>query len=219
MKSISQIVVVLSSLFIFSGSIHAQSKSGIICYQQKITLSFKNTANKPLENDSTGLKSFLLIMAEGKEVSLYHKVIYSGSMSKKYGVEEVNSNIKNTYSSDSYIALRNKDNQTEQNFDIIDKKIVPTANRKIGPINFKYTGITKKIMGFACKEILYETGEGRNRAEIKAYVTSDLPPSAGFEIYSNLPGAIIQLEVKNRILTIAKIERLKTPLTPSFFKP
>ncbi|MCY7291658.1 MAG: hypothetical protein LH615_05680, partial [Ferruginibacter sp.] len=174
MKLIRKITIAFFSfLVVISTTIHAQTIAGIICYQQKITLSFKNTANKTQENDSTGLKSLLLMMAEGKEVSLYHKIIFSGSLSKKYGVDEINSSIKNTYSSDSYVAIRNNIKKTEDNFKIKDKKIVPTATKKFGTLNYKYTGITKKILGFSCKEISYEVEEENKKVEFRVMVTSD----------------------------------------------
>ena len=129
MKNKLQTIIVFIFLF-YCKTIQAQIKAGIICYEQKITLSFKNTADKAQENDSAGLKSLLLIMAEGKEVSLYHKIIFSGALSKKYSTDEINTSSNNSYSSDSYLSIRNSTKEIENNFEIKDKKIIPISIKK-----------------------------------------------------------------------------------------
>ncbi|HBB93419.1 MAG: hypothetical protein A2X22_01760 [Bacteroidetes bacterium GWF2_49_14] len=76
---------------------------------------------------------------------------------------------------------------------------------QMGTSPWKLTGNEKVILGFTCQEAVME----KDSVKTVAWFTPTIPVSAGPSTYNNLPGLVLQVDVKdgNRVITATSVDQ------------
>ena len=193
MKITTTLILLLTCVSCICHAQKLKQKQGIINFEQTITLNFDSSKNDDI----------LLQLVSGHKATINYKIIFADSISKKYHASDSTSYLNNTYafdneSDETFVFIRELNKNKEVAYTVSkNKKAHKSTESKYSNLEYKFTGKTKKIIGFNCKEIeFFENADGR-KIKISAYLTDELPISAGYIIYSNLSGAIVEMHAKN----------------------
>jgi GLPGLI family protein len=183
--------------------VFAQTTEGVITYEVKINM------HRRLPPDREGMKEMM------PEFNVHKEQLFFNTTESLYKpvVEEEQDEFANEDGGGMRMRFRRPDAEvyfnhssskkvTQQEF--MGKKYLIEDSIKITP--WKFGTESKTILGYPCRQATLYNEE--RKQTIVAWYTDKLRPFLGPEIYSTLPGAVIQVDINEgeRVITALKVE-------------
>ncbi|WP_196885666.1 GLPGLI family protein [Aureivirga sp. CE67] len=206
MKTKLILPIILILLFIPT-LIFSQNFSGIAVYQSKINVDLeldKDSTNAALQNPE-----IRKMLQQQLKKQLEKKYVLNFTSKEANFIEEENLEIKNpavqvkvfggtsTKQGILYKDISKKDYKAEKEF--FGKRFL--VEDKMPEYNWEMTNETKKIGNYTCHKAIAKTEE----STITAWYTMEIPLSIGPDLYSGLPGMILEINDGKRQFLCTKI--------------
>jgi len=184
----------------FSLLSRAQQTSGLITYEQTLSLAIENTKDMPeglADMLSKPQKTEKVLFFSASAALYENKEKDNKDQSEELTEGDMKINISRAAPEEkTYLDLQAKKEIAEK--DLMGRKFLVT-----GPLNtlsWKMTGRQKKILDRSCMEAFADKGEGDS---VTVWYTPDIPVSAGPETLSGLPGMILEAHIGKHLHLLA----------------
>jgi GLPGLI family protein len=196
-----------------AATLNAQQKEGKVVYERTMQMQIHINDNDQLSSMMPKTRTDKFEMSFGNNQSLY-KHVEEDQQADEFGGGGMQIKMMGPGMDDIIYCNYDKAGKTEQR-DLFGKKFLVIDS--IRKLNWKVTDDTKTIAGYTCRKAVaqrygkrtsmninngvMEKKEFNDTANIVAWITMDIPVSAGPEVPGQLPGLILALDMNDGRMT------------------